>query len=1097
MSTRILIVEDEMIIAEDVRAILKSLDYKVLGVASSGEQALEMVQDNPPDLALMDIKISGPMNGIETSKRIRSMYDIPVVFLTAYADPDTMERVKETQAYGFIVKPSNRQTIQGTIELALYKHGMDSKLHDREERLEHLNQVLRAIRNVNQLITKEANCDQLIQGVCDCLSETLGYHRAWIALYENEARFNKFAYNVSDAEFLPLKKLLADSISKYPACVKHTLKNPGLSVVSSTGKSCRQCPLYDPDLEFSRFTMRLEYANRVFGVMSVAVPIQYQEDEEEQELFRELVDDVAFAMYKFELEAAREKAQNEIQSLSKFPSENPNPVLRIGADGRVLYHNQAGDDILTYICTKSKTVLKKKWKDIVQDILKSNQVHQREIDVNRKTYSITWTPIKEFQYVNIYGLDISPRKKMEVQLQESEEKYHALYNQSVEGIFVHDLEGQIIDVNQMACQQTGYAREELLTMSVFDILPGNKKSWPMPKSEILHQWHQWKPGQKFILKVDHQRKEGTVFPVEISTGVIRYGGNDQILAIVQDITERKQSENALRESEERYRALVDNMDAFVYMIDKDGRVISLNLAAARFLGGEHDQFTGKSLSRVFAKDIAKKYMSSIKKVFQTGKSLSTEREIVIHGRQIWLIAHLSPVHDVSGKVTAVIGSSRDITERKTAELKLRENEQFMTSVFESIQDGISILNPDLTIRATNGLMREWYKPNLPLEGQKCFQCYQGAKQPCDPCPSLRCIESKKTEFDVLPGLPGSTVKSIELYSYPIIDPDSGKVTGVVEFVRDITQRRDAEDALRHSDSLMKRIAANYPHSYISIIEKDMTVGFTSGQEFKNQGLNPDDFVGLSLNEVFEEKASLVKKQYRKTFRGEETSFEMQMGEQYQLCRTVPLADEDGTINRILAVVENITERKHIEEALKESEENFKRTALELQAIIDALPGLVSVVDREFNVLVANAAVIDTFGQSDPNEVLQKKCYTVRKGLKEICHQCAIKKAFKTGKTVARVSTPDEEKLMGMATKAYAVPLRDEKGKIWGGVEVILDVSDLRQIENDLIEKMKELEKFNRLMVGREERMIELKREVNALYREMGRRRKYKVPDDVL
>ncbi len=106
-----------------------------------------------------------------------------------------------------------------------------------------------------------------------------------------------------------------------------------------------------------------------------------------------------------------------------------------------------------------------------------------------------------------------------------------------------------------------------------------------------------------------------------------------------------------------------------------------------------------------------------------------------------------------------------------------------------------------------------------------------------------------------------------------------------------------------------KIAENYPNSYISIIEKDLTIGFTSGQEFKKQNLDPKSFIGLSLNEIFGEHATFVTEKYLKAFKGEEISFELFINNQYQLYKVVPLYDSNQNISRILTVVENITKRK--------------------------------------------------------------------------------------------------------------------------------------------------------------------------------------------
>lgn len=128
-----------------------------------------------------------------------------------------------------------------------------------------------------------------------------------------------------------------------------------------------------------------------------------------------------------------------------------------------------------------------------------------------------------------------------------------------------------------------------------------------------------------------------------------------------------------------------------------------------------------------------------------------------------------------------------------------------------------------------------------------------------------------------------------------------------------------KEALREKEELLRKMAENYPNSYVSIIEKDFTVGFTSGLEFKKQNLNPEKFVGLPLEEVFPDFADISRQHYKETFDGEECSFEFSVKNQHQLCRTVPLYAEDGSIPRILVVIENITERKKLESRIQQSQ----------------------------------------------------------------------------------------------------------------------------------------------------------------------------------
>ncbi|MEA1923733.1 MAG: cache domain-containing protein [Pseudomonadota bacterium] len=152
--------------------------------------------------------------------------------------------------------------------------------------------------------------------------------------------------------------------------------------------------------------------------------------------------------------------------------------------------------------------------------------------------------------------------------------------------------------------------------------------------------------------------------------------------------------------------------------------------------------------------------------------------------------------------------------------RLRQSEQFLNSVFESIQDGISVMNPDLTIRHANGVMKRWYAANLPLEGKRCFACYRNADQPCDPCPTLRSFETGRTEIDIVPGPAGfDEVKWLELSSYPIKDAASGEITGVVEFVKDISKQKRIEEDLQKMEKLKSvgTLAGGIAHDFNNIL----------------------------------------------------------------------------------------------------------------------------------------------------------------------------------------------------------------------------------------------------------------------------------------
>jgi len=132
---RIMIVEDESIVSMNIQSRLRKLGYRVPAVVSTGEDAIKSVAKMRPDLVLMDIVLKGKTDGIETAKHIRTNHDIPVVYLTAYADGKTIDRAKKTEPYGYVLKPFEIKELQSAIEIALYKHEMENKLKEKKSRI--------------------------------------------------------------------------------------------------------------------------------------------------------------------------------------------------------------------------------------------------------------------------------------------------------------------------------------------------------------------------------------------------------------------------------------------------------------------------------------------------------------------------------------------------------------------------------------------------------------------------------------------------------------------------------------------------------------------------------------------------------------------------------------------------------------------------------------------------------------------------------------------------------------------------------------------------------------------------------------------------
>jgi CheY-like chemotaxis protein len=157
-NAQVLVVEDASIIAKDIQDMLRRLGYAVSAVASSGEEAVQKAAETHPDLVLMDIVLKGDMDGVEAAQQIRDRFHIPVVYLTAYADEDTLQRAKITEPFGLILKPFEERELHAAIEVALYKHKAEE---ERERLIRELEDALAEIKTLRGIIPICSSCKKI------------------------------------------------------------------------------------------------------------------------------------------------------------------------------------------------------------------------------------------------------------------------------------------------------------------------------------------------------------------------------------------------------------------------------------------------------------------------------------------------------------------------------------------------------------------------------------------------------------------------------------------------------------------------------------------------------------------------------------------------------------------------------------------------------------------------------------------------------------------------------------------------------------------------------------------------------------------------
>jgi PAS domain S-box-containing protein len=387
---------------------------------------------------------------------------------------------------------------------------------------------------------------------------------------------------------------------------------------------------------------------------------------------------------------------------------------------------------------------------------------------------------------------ISEGKPPEEALRESEDKYRQLFKTVTDAIMLFDAGTRnFIDVNDAALSLYGYSREEFLKLRHLDITAEPEKSDASIRQTM--------EGELVRIPVRyHKKKDGTIFPVEISSSTFKLKNRKVLCGVIRDITERNQTEKALRESREKYHMIFENIQDVYYEVSLDGIILEISPSVKEVFKYLREELIGKSVYNLYAYPENRDVF--VRELLEKGRA--TDYEIVLKNkdglqRHCSVYAKLS--YNENGVPEKIIGSMFDVTRRKQMENALRESEAQKTALLDAAIDRIRYVDKDMKIIWANKAAIEALGMSPEdLVGKTCYQLFVGRDTPCEGCPTLKSKETDCIERAVIhqPRAKGIRGESYwDAYCVPLKN-EAGDTESFIEIARNITEQLRTEDQVR-------------------------------------------------------------------------------------------------------------------------------------------------------------------------------------------------------------------------------------------------------------------------------------------------------------
>ena len=895
----ILIVEDEPKVGEVTKCILENSGYAVISVVSTGEEAIEIVGRMRPDLVLMDILLGGDINGINAAKQVHDRFNVPVVYLTAYADEDKLQRAKVSEPYGYILKPFKAEELQATIEMTLYKHEVENKI--KREVATTLRSIGDAVITVNKegLITFMNPVAELLTG------------------WKQEAALKRVLaeiFNIKDKEALGFE---------VGASVKSIIDGDIVSLSSDSVLTSKEKT--EIHIEFKATPIRDDKGITTGFVLVFRDITERKQAEaeirESEERFRFMAEATGDVLYRLMYDTMMfDYLSPAIYNLTGYSADEINKVGFRALLNQVVIPGVPEFSIeeLAKIRNEGKTG---EWRV--------------EYKLRTKSGKLIWVGDHSFPWkddsgkiVGSVGIlqDITKLRQTDAVLRESEKKYRFLVDNSSEIILILSKSGKILFANKKALKDFGYSEEEIIGKSITNfVMKGSIK-------KVLSAL-----GQEFLgnpqpeMEIPFRSKSGEIRFLEIAGGSTPVHENGKLIGVMisaRDITERKRAEEALRDSEKNFRNIFQFVPESLLVLTDQMRVLNSNKAFEEIIRRyapkiniSEEGLRGKIISELHS------HFGKRKHGFIEIKKASKKISVGDEGKELIL------EFDFAGKIFAeeeeeearIVVALKDITERKRAESQRAaalEELQIKDSAIESSINAIVFtdLVGDL-IYVNNSFLKLWGYDNPEEVLDRPAEQFWQNKEEFTRVKRILQVKGNWTG-EILAKRKDDSIFDVQL-SASGVTGETGKPVCIMGAFVDISELKQAQRESIETLKYLEHLFVNLP---IGILSTDSQGKIVMSNPVGREFLPDETIEGISIFDLSLWKGSDLAKRLRKVLETgglfEENDFRYLDKDRKQhifFLKVSPLEDIDKKVIGILVLMREITNLKKMEENLFQAE----------------------------------------------------------------------------------------------------------------------------------------------------------------------------------